>query len=126
MSVAEKVRDDIPSFNVGDTVLVEVKVHEGDRERIQPFQGVVIRKSGRAQNETFTVRRVAHGEGVEKIFLMQSPLIHRIELVRKGGVRQARLYYLRGLRGRKSRIQEAKRVEASSSPEPSDGRANGH
>ncbi len=114
MDVKETTGKDISSFNIGDTVLVEMKVREGDSERVQPFQGAVVRKSGRGASETFTVRRVAHGEGVERIFPMRSPLIHRIEVVRKGEVRRAKLYYLRGLKGRKSRIQEAKRVDTSS------------
>ncbi len=97
----------ICSFNVGDTVQVEIKVVEGDRERIQPFRGVVIRKKGRGFGETFTVRRVAHGEGVERIFPVQSPLIHRMEVLKKGEVRRAKLYYLRNVKGKKARIREA-------------------
>ena len=97
----------ICSFNVGDTVLVEVKVVEGDRERIQPFRGVVIRKKGRGVSETFTVRRVAHGEGVERIFPVQSPLIHKMEVLKRGEVRRAKLYYLRNVKGKKARIREA-------------------
>ena len=111
MNVVETARNDIPSFNVGDTVLVEMKVREGDRERVQPFHGVVIRKSGRGLSKTFTVRRVARGEGVERIFPIHSPLIARIEVVRRGDVRRAKLYYLRGLKGRKSRIQETKQAD---------------
>ncbi len=114
MDVKETTGKDVPSFSVGDTVLVEVKVREGDRERVQPFQGVVMRKSGRGGSGTFTVRRVAHGEGVEKIFLMDSPLLNKIELVRKGKVNRAKLYYLRGLKGRKSRIEGSKRVDTKS------------
>lgn len=117
MDENETTQKDIPSFNIGDTVLVEVKVREGDRERTQPFEGVVIKKSGRGRNETFTVRRLAHGEGVERIFPTHSPLIHRIEMVRRGGVRRAKLYYLRGLKGRKSRVQEAKQVDVADSEE---------
>ena len=97
----------ICSFNVGDTVLVEVKVVEGDRERVQPFRGVVIRKKGRGPGETFTVRRVAHGEGVERIFPVQSPLIHKMEVLKRGKVRRAKLYYLRNVKGKKARIREA-------------------
>ena len=96
----------ICSFNVGDTVLVEVKVVEGDRERVQPFRGVVIRKKGRGPGETFTVRRVAQGEGVERIFPVQSPLIHRMEVLKRGEVRRAKLYYLRNVKGKKARIRE--------------------
>ena len=114
----ETIRKDIPSFNVGDTVVVEVKVVEGDRERVQPFRGVVIRKRGRGSGETFTVRRVAHGEGVERIFPIQSPLIHRIEVLRRGQVRRAKLYYLRKLKGRKGRIQAASPEDFRNSGRP--------
>jgi large subunit ribosomal protein L19 len=106
--ILEAAREDISSFNVGDTVVVEMKVVEGDRERVQSFQGVVIRKRGRGVAETFTVRRVAHGEGVERIFPLQSPLVRKVEVLKRGRVRRAKLYYLRGLRGRKSRIREAR------------------
>lgn len=108
--MVEKANGDISSFGVGDTVIVEVKIREGDKERVQPFQGVVIGKSGCGAGETFTVRRVAHGEGVERMFPIRSPLIHRIEVLKKGKVRKAKLYYLRGLKGKKSRIREAKAV----------------
>ncbi len=99
---------DISSFNVGDTVVVETKVVEGDRERVQSFRGVVIRKRGRGVAETFTVRRVAHGEGVERIFPVQSPLVRKVEVLKRGRVRRAKLYYLRGLKGKKVRIKEAR------------------
>jgi len=108
MGAIETVRDGISSFSIGDTVVVEIKIVEGDRQRIQPFQGVVIRKRGHGAGETFTVRRTSHGEGVEKIFPNSSPLIENIKVVKKGRVRRAKLYYLRGLRGKKSRIREAK------------------
>ncbi len=96
---------------------MEAKVREGDRERIQPFKGVVIKKSGSGRNETFTVRRLAHGEGVERMFPTHSPLIHRIEVVRRGGVRRAKLYYLRDLKGKKSRVREAKQADVAGSEE---------
>ena len=99
---------DISSFNVGDTVVVETKVVEGDRERLQSFRGVVIRKKGRGVAETFTVRRVAHGEGVERIFPLQSPLVRKVEVLKRGRVRRAKLYYLRDLKGKKVRIKEAR------------------
>lgn len=119
MAQNETKQSDIHSLNAGDTVLVETKVREGDRERIQGFQGVVIRKGGRGDGKTFTVRRVAHGEGVERIFPVRSPLIHKVEILKKGRVRRAKLYYLRGRKGRKGRVQEAKRVPERGPGEPS-------
>ncbi len=97
-----------PSFRVGDTVVVETKVVEGERERLQSFQGVVIGKRGGGVNETFTVRRISHGEGVERIFPLCSPLITKVEVLKKGHVRRAKLYYLRRLKGKKGRIQEVR------------------
>jgi large subunit ribosomal protein L19 len=93
---------------VGDTVVVETKIVEGDRERVQSFRGIVIRKRGRGVAETFTVRRVTHGEGVERIFPLQSPLVRKVEVLKRGRVRRAKLYYLRGLKGKKVRIKEAR------------------
>ena len=87
---------------------METKIVEGDRERLQSFRGVVIRKRGRGVAETFTVRRVAHGEGVERIFPLQSPLVRKVEVLKRGRVRRAKLYYLRGLSGKKVRIKEAR------------------
>jgi len=111
MSLIKAVEDgqkknDIPAFRPGDTVRVHVKVVEGGRERIQPFEGVVIRRRGGGLGETFTVRRVSYGVGVERTFPLHSPRVARIEVVRQGRVRRARLYYLRGLRGKAARIQE--------------------
>ncbi|WP_334110374.1 50S ribosomal protein L19 [Thermodesulfitimonas autotrophica] len=97
---------EIPDFRPGDTVRVHVKVVEGGRERIQVFEGVVIRRRGGGLDETFTVRRVSYGVGVERIFPLRSPRIDRIEVVRRGKVRRARLYYLRKLRGKAARIEE--------------------
>lgn len=105
----ELVKKDVPDFRPGDTVRVHVKVIEGNRERIQPFEGVVIRRRGSGLSETFTVRRVSYGVGVERTFPLHSPKIERIEILRRGRVRRARLYYLRKLRGKAARIQE--RVE---------------
>lgn len=102
----EQVKKDIARFNPGDTVRIHVKVVEGTRERIQVFEGVVIRRKGGGIGETFTVRRVSYGVGVERTFPLHSPKIDRIEVVRKGRVRRARLYYLRGLRGKAARIQD--------------------
>lgn len=102
----EQVKKDIVKFNPGDTVRVHVKVVEGGRERIQVFEGVVIRRRGGGLGETFTVRRVSYGVGVERTFPLHTPKIERIEVMRRGRVRRARLYYLRGLRGKAARIQD--------------------
>lgn len=100
------MRDEIPSFNPGDRVQVHVKVVEGSRERTQVYEGIVIRKRGGGTGETFTVRRVSYGVGVERTFPLHSPMISRIVVVKKGLVRRARLYYLRKLTGKKARIKE--------------------
>jgi large subunit ribosomal protein L19 len=97
----------IPDFQPGDTVLVNVKVVEGDKARVQAYEGVCIGRSGHGINENFTVRKISYGEGVERVFPLYSPMIDSIELVRRGKVRRAKLYYLRGLRGKKARISEA-------------------
>jgi large subunit ribosomal protein L19 len=97
----------IPDFQPGDTVLVNVKVVEGDKARVQAYEGVCIGRSGRGINENFTVRKISYGEGVERVFPLYSPMIDSIEVVRHGKVRRAKLYYLRGLRGKKARISEA-------------------
>jgi len=102
----EQVRNDIPDFRPGDTVKVHVKVIEGTRERIQVFEGVVIRRRGGGLGETFTVRRVSYGVGVERTFPVNTPKIEKIEITRRGQVRRARLYYLRKLRGKAARIKE--------------------
>ncbi|UCE81941.1 MAG: 50S ribosomal protein L19 [Deltaproteobacteria bacterium] len=102
----EQMRTDIPQFKPGDTVKVHVRIKEGDKERIQVFQGVVIRKRKGTVNATFTVRKVSYGVGVERIFPLHSPMIDRIELVSRGRVRRSRLYYLRKLRGKAARIRE--------------------
>lgn len=102
----EQMRSDIPDFRPGDTVKVYVKVIEGNRERIQVFEGTVIGRRGKGINETFTVRRVSYGVAVERIFPIHSPRIERIEIVRRGKVRRAKLYYLRGLSGKAARIKE--------------------
>jgi large subunit ribosomal protein L19 len=102
----EQMRSDIPDFRPGDTVRVHVKVIEGNRERIQVFEGTVIGRRGRGINETFTVRRVSYGVAVERIFPVHSPRIERIEVVRHGRVRRAKLYYLRGRAGKAARIKE--------------------
>jgi large subunit ribosomal protein L19 len=97
----------IPKFGAGDTVRVNVKVVEGNRERVQAFDGVVIAKKNRGAGSSFTVRKVSYGEGVERVFPLYSPRIDSIEVLRRGDVRRAKLYYLRGLRGKAARIREA-------------------
>lgn len=106
---AEQVRSDIPEFNAGDTVRVHVKVVEGTNERIQIFEGVVLRKMGGGAQENFTVRKLSQGVGVERTFPVNSPRIDKIEVVRHGKVRRARLYYLRERSGRAARIKERRR-----------------
>lgn len=101
-----QLKKDVPSFGAGDTVRVSVRVVEGSRERIQVFEGVVIRKRRGGVNENFTVRRVAQGIGVERTFLLHAPRIESIQVMRRGKVRRAQLYYLRGLSGRAARIKE--------------------
>lgn len=96
----------VQEFHPGDTVRVEIKVTEGQNQRIQAFEGVVVRRTGRGPGESFTVRRIAHDVGVERTFLIHSPSVEAVRLVRRGRVRRARLFYLRGLTGRKARIRE--------------------
>ena len=103
---AEQMRQEVPSFGAGDTVVVQVRVREGNRERLQAFEGVVIAKRNRGLNSAFTVRKISHGEGVERVFQTHSPLVAGIEVKRRGDVRRAKLYYLRGLTGRAARIKE--------------------
>lgn len=109
---ATQFRDDIPEFNSGDTVNVHVRVVEGDKERIQQYQGVVIGIRGSGANRTFTVRKVSSNIGVERIFPLYSPKIAKVEVIRQGRVRRAKLYYLRARRGKAARIKE-KRFEPS-------------
>ena len=103
---AAQLRDDIPNFRAGDTVKVHVKVIEGSRSRIQVFQGIVIGRQGQGIGATFTVRKISFGVGVERTFPVHAPTIDHIELVSRGDVRRAKLYYLRGLRGKAARIRE--------------------
>ena len=98
---------EIPDFGPGDTVLVNVKVVEGDKSRIQAYEGVCIGRAGAGLNQNFTVRKISYGEGVERVFPLYAPMIDSISVVRRGKVRRAKLYYLRGLRGKKARISEA-------------------
>ena len=110
-----QVRTDLPAFRPGDTIRVHVKLREGEagkeKERIQPFEGVVIKRRGHTAGASFTVRRVSFGIGVERIFPLHSPMISSIEVVQQGDVRRAKLYYLRGLKGKSARIKRAARVE---------------
>ena len=102
----EQIKKDIPEFAPGDTVVVQVRVKEGERTRLQAFEGVVIGIRNRGLNSAFTVRKISHGEGVERVFQTHSPLIESIKVKRRGKVRQAKLYYLRGRTGKAARIKE--------------------
>ena len=102
----EQMGKKLPEFGPGDTVVVQVKVVEGDRERVQAYEGVVIAKSNRGLNSSFTVRKISHGEGVERVFQTYSPAISDISVKRRGSVRRAKLYYLRDLSGKAARIEE--------------------
>ncbi|MDZ4261698.1 MAG: 50S ribosomal protein L19 [Pseudomonadota bacterium] len=103
---AEQMNREIPVFGAGDTVAVQVKVKEGERERLQVFEGIVIAKRNRGLNSAFTVRKVSHGQGVERVFQTYSPVIDSITVKRRGDVRRAKLYYLRDLQGKAARIKE--------------------
>ena len=103
---SEAVRQDIPDFSPGDTVIVQVKVKEGTRERLQAYEGVVIARRNRGLNSSFTVRKVSHGEGVERVFPLHSPAVAEIKVKRRGAVRRAKLYYLRDRSGKSARIRE--------------------
>ena len=102
----EQLKKDIPDFSPGDTVVVQVRVKEGERERLQAFEGIVIAKRNRGLNSAFTVRKISHGEGVERVFQTHSPSIGSVKVKRRGDVRQAKLYYLRDLSGKSARIKE--------------------
>lgn len=103
---AEQMKREVPAFGPGDTVIVQVKVKEGSRERLQAFEGVVIAKRSRGLNSSFTVRKVSHGEGVERVFQTHSPMVDAIQVKRRGDVRRAKLYYLRERQGKSARIKE--------------------
>ena len=103
---AESMKPDVPAFSPGDTVVVQVRVKEGSRERLQAYEGLVIAKRNRGINSAFTVRKISHGEGVERVFQTHSPMIDSIEVKRRGDVRRAKLYYLRGRSGKSARIRE--------------------
>ncbi len=102
----EQITKEIPAFSPGDTVIVQVKVTEGSRERLQAFEGIVIAKRNRGLNSSFTVRKISHGEGVERVFQTHSPVVSQIQVKRRGDVRRAKLYYLRGRTGKAARIKE--------------------
>jgi large subunit ribosomal protein L19 len=110
---AASLRSDIPAFRPGDTVKVHVNVVEGNKSRVQVFQGVVIRRHGGGVRETFTVRKVSYGVGVERTFPVHSPVIDKLEIVMRGDVRRAKLYYLRDLRGKKAKIKEKREATPS-------------
>jgi large subunit ribosomal protein L19 len=110
MLAREQMRVDVPHFRAGDMVKVHVRIKEGDKERVQVFQGHVLRRRGAGLGSTFTVRKISYGIGVERIFPLHSPIIDRIELVSEGRVRRSRIYYLRALRGKAARIKEKRRV----------------
>lgn len=117
----EYLKEKIPSFNIGDTIRVYVKILEEEKVRLQPFEGIVIRKRGSGIRSTFTVRRISYGEGVERIFPLHSPNIDRIELVKEGKARRAKLYYLRKKIGKGTRVEEKKesvKEEESAKGEP--------
>ena len=102
----EQINRNIPDFSPGDTVIVQVKVKEGARERLQAFEGIVIAKRNRGLNSSFTVRKISHGEGVERVFQTHSPAVSAVQVKRRGDVRRAKLYYLRGRTGKAARIKE--------------------
>ena len=104
---AEQLKESVTEFNVGDTVKVHAKIKEGNRERIQIFEGTVIKRQGGSNRETFTVRKASNGVGVEKTWLLHSPAVEKIEVIRKGKVRRAKLYYLRDRVGKKAKVKEA-------------------
>jgi large subunit ribosomal protein L19 len=110
------VKKTIPSFEIGDTVRVHAKVVEGDKERIQVFEGVVIARKGARNSETFTVRKISYGVGVERIFPVHSPIVTRVDVVRQGKVRRAKLYYLRAKKGRTAKLEDREFVQAEVVP----------
>ena len=102
----EQMKTDVPEFGAGDTVVVQVRVKEGDKERLQAFEGIVIAKRNRGLHSAFTVRKISNGEGVERVFQTHSPIVGSVEVKRRGDVRRAKLYYLRALSGKAARIKE--------------------
>jgi len=108
----EQLRTDLPDFRVGDTIRVHVKIVEGEKERIQPFEGVVIRKKKGGIRSSFTVRKISYGIGVERVFPLHSPRVDRVDVITRGKVRRAKLFYLRGLKGKAARIRTQKKQVA--------------
>lgn len=108
-AVEEGFRRDVPPFNIGDTVRIYVKVVEGDKERLQPFEGIVIARKGSGVRETFMVRKMSFGVGVERIFPVHSPSVDKIETIKRGKIRRAKLYYIRGKKGKEAKIREKAR-----------------
>jgi large subunit ribosomal protein L19 len=102
----EQLKQDVPEFDIGDTVRVSTRIIEGEKERVQVFQGTVIARKGRGLSETFSLHRVSYGEGMERVFYMHSPRIVKIQIVKKGDVRRSKLYYLRGRTGKKAKVKE--------------------
>ncbi|HSB51900.1 MAG TPA: 50S ribosomal protein L19 [Dissulfurispiraceae bacterium] len=115
-TIEEGFKRNVPQFNVGDTVRMYVKVVEGDKERLQPFEGIVIGRKGSGARETFMVRKISFGVGVERIFPVHSPSIDRIEVLKRGDVRRAKLYYLRGKKGKETRVKEKAREAKTAQP----------
>jgi large subunit ribosomal protein L19 len=111
----EQTRTDLPQFRAGDTVRVHVKIKEGEKERVQVFEGTVLSLKRARSHSTFTVRKISFGQGVERIFPLHSPVIEKIEVVRSGRVRRAKLYYLRGLKGKAARVREARGEQETAS-----------
>jgi len=109
---AKQLKQDVPEFTPGDTLKVHVKIKEGDKERVQVFQGTVIARNGGGIDESFTVRKVTAGVGIERVFPLHSPNVAKIELIKQGSVRRSKLYYLRGLKGKKARIAEKKDISS--------------
>jgi len=116
----QEIRKDLPAFNPGDRIRVYIKVKEGDKKRIQPFEGVVISIRGSKNNATFTMRKISYGVGVERIFPLHSPIIEKIEVLRRGDVARAKLYYLRKYKGKKTRIKEKKDYRKAKKAVPPD------
>lgn len=116
--IEEGFKKDIPPFKIGDTVRVNTRVKEGDKERFQPFEGVVIARRGSGTRETFTVRKISYGIGVERIFPLHSPLIDKIEILKEGAVTRAKLYYLRGKKGKAAKVKEKVFIQSEAHPKP--------
>lgn len=110
-AIEEGFKREVPVFNIGDTVRMYVKVVEGDKERLQPFEGTVISRKGSGARETFIVRKISFGVGVERVFPVHSPSIGRIEVLKRGDVRQAKLYYLRSKKGKEAKVKEKERTQ---------------